>query len=118
MEDSPSISLQTGLELMDAVATGATDESLAVDGSLEVRVLANVARQALLLHLFRCCLCELKDLGSNPTAFNVGSTGAVTAFACHAFAAMLECQLGMRILVEAVYLSLMTQSAGFCAGIV
>ena len=75
-------------ELVDAVATDATDESFAVGSPFEVRVLANVASQALLIHLFRCCFCELKDIGRNPATFNVGFTGAVAAFACHSLAAM------------------------------
>ncbi len=87
-------------ELVDTVATDAADESFAVGGPLDLRVLTNVASQARLLHLFRCCLCELKDLGRNPAAFDMGLTRSVATFACHAFAAMLECQLGMRILVK------------------
>lgn len=43
-------------ELVDAVAVGATDEGLAMRGSLEVRVLPNVAGQALFFHLLRRCL--------------------------------------------------------------
>jgi hypothetical protein len=75
-------------ELVDTVTAGATDESFAVGSPFEVRVFTNVASQALLVHLFGCCLSELKDLGRNPATFNVGLTGAVAAFACHALAAV------------------------------
>ena len=43
-------------ELVTAVATVAADESFAMSGPLEVRMVANVASQALLGHLLRCCL--------------------------------------------------------------
>jgi hypothetical protein len=102
-------------KLVDAVAARATDESFAMGGPLEVGVLTNVASQALRLHLFRRCLCELKDLAGNPAALNMGLPGSVAAFARHAFAAMLERQLGMRIVVETFHLRLMAHGAGFCS---
>src|SRR5260370_5255648 len=105
-------------KLVDAVAAGATDEGFSVGGPLEVRVLTNVASQALLLHLFRCCLCELKNPGRNPAAFNMGLTRSVAAFARHTFAAMLKFQLAMRIIVEALHLVLMAQGAGFFSDVV
>ena len=87
-----------GFELVDAVATGAADESIAVGRPLKVRVIADMASQALLSDLFRCCLGELKDLARIPAALDMGLTGSVTALACHSLAAVLERQLGMRII--------------------
>ena len=107
--------LRLRFKLVGAVAARATDESFAMGGPLEVGVLPNVASQALRLHLFWRCLCELKDLAGDPAALNMGLPGSVAAFACHAFAAMLERQLGMRIVVETFHLRLMAHGAGFCS---
>src|SRR6202048_3702906 len=104
--------LRLGFKLVGAVATRATDQSLTVSGPLEVGMRANMARQALLLHLFRRCLRELKDIARDPAALNMGLTGSVATFACHALAAVLEGQLGMRIVVETLHLGLMTRGAG------
>src|ERR1700733_1285532 len=110
--------LRLRYKLVGAMAAGATDKSFAVGSPLEVRVIANVASHALLLHLFRRCLCELKDIARDPAALDMGFTGSVAAFACHAFAAMLERQLGMRIVVETFHLRLMAHGAGFCSDVV
>ena len=101
-------------KLVGAVAVRATDQSLTVSGPLEVGVRANVARQALLLHLFRRCLCELKDIARDPATLNMGLTGSMAAFTSYAFATVFKGQLGMRIIVETLHLVLMAQGAGFC----
>lgn len=101
-----------------AVATGATDESLAMGGPLKVRMLTSMAGQALRIHLLCCCLFELKDLGRDAAAFDMRLAGAVAAFACHTFAAMLECQIGMRIILEALHFVLMASGTGFCPDVI
>ena len=85
--------LGLSFKLVGAVAARTTDQSLTVSGPLEVGVRANVAGQALLLHLFRRCLRELEDIARNPTALDMGLTGSVAAFACHALAAVFKSQL-------------------------
>src|SRR5271165_4584585 len=90
--------------LVDTVATGAADESLAVGGPVKIRVIANMAGQASRSNLFRGCGCESKDLGRVPAAIDMGLPGSVAALACHSLAAVLKRQLGMRISGEALHL--------------
>jgi len=104
--------------LVDTVATGAADESIAMGGPVKIRVIANMASQASLSNLFRCCFCELKDLGRVPAAIDMGLAGSVAALACHSLAPVLKCQLGMRISGEALHLVLMAGGAGFLSDIV
>jgi hypothetical protein len=106
------------LEFVDTVAAGAADESIAVGGSVKIRVIANMASQASLSNLFRVCFCELKDLGRVPAAIDMGLARSVAALARHSLAAVLKCQLGMRISGEALYLVLMAGGAGFLSDIV
>lgn len=77
-------------KLVYAVAAGATYKCFAMGGPLEVGMITNVASQAFLLHLFRRCLCELKDLGRNTAAFNMGLARSVAIFAGHTFAVVFE----------------------------
>jgi len=105
--------LRLRFKLVGAVAADATDLSLSVSGTLEVWVRANMARQALVLYLFRCCLRELKDIRRDSAALDMGFTGSVAAFTSYAFATVFKSQLGMRIIVEILYLVLMAQGAGF-----
>ena len=98
--------------LVDTVATGAADESIAMGGPVKIRVIANMASQASLSNLFRGCCCESKDLGRIPAAIDMGLAGSVAALACHSLAAVLKCQLGMRISGEALHLVLMAGGAG------
>ena len=106
---------QRGLRfgLVDTVAAGAADKSIAMGGPLKIRMIANMAGQASLSNLFRGCCCESKDLGRIPAAIDMGLAGTVAALACHALAAVFKSQLGMRIIVETLHLVLMTQGAGF-----
>ena len=99
--------LRLRYKLVGDVAACATDESFAVGSSFEVRVVTNVTSHALLVHLFRRCLCELKDIARDPAALNMRLTGSVAAFACYAFAAVFKGQLGMRIIAKALHLGLM-----------
>ena len=104
--------------LVDTVATGAADESIAMGGPVKIRVIANMAGQASLSNLFRGCCREAKDLGRIPAAIDVGLAGSVAALACHSLAAVLKCQLGMRIFGEALHLVLMAGGTGFCPDVV
>ena len=104
--------------LVDTVATGAADESIAMGGAVKIRVIANMASQASRSNLFRSCCCESKDLGRIPAAIDMGLAGAMAALACHSLAAVLKCQLGMRITGEALHLILMAGGAGFLSDIV
>jgi hypothetical protein len=105
-------------KLVDAVAARTTKEGFAVSGSFEVGVLANMARQALLIHLLRRRLRELKDLAPVAAALNMGLARAMATLACHAFAAVLEGQLGVRVVAETLGLSLMACGAGFSSDVV
>jgi len=113
-EGGLACSEQYGLRfgLVDAVTTGAADESIAMGGPIEVRVIAGMAGQAPFRDLFRCRFCELKDLGRIPAAIDMGLARSVAAFACHSLAAVLKGQLGMRIAGEALHLILMAGGAG------
>jgi hypothetical protein len=107
--------LRLRYKLVGAVAARTTDQSLTVGGPLEVGVGTNVARQALLIHLFRRCLCELKDIARDAAALDMGLTRSVAAFACHAFAAVFEGQLRMRIIAKTLHFGLMARCANFCS---
>src|SRR5271156_1250982 len=111
---------QRGLRfgLVDTVAVGAADKGIAMGGPLKIRMIANMASQASLSNLFRGCCCESKDLGRIPAAIDMGLAGSVAALACHALAAMLKCQLGMRISGEALHLVLMAGGAGLGADVI
>lgn len=111
---------QRGLpfRLVDTVAAGAPDESIAMRGPLKIRVITNMATQASLSHLFRGGCCESKDLGRIPAAIDMGLAGSVAALACRSLAAVLKCQLGMRISGETLHLVLMAQGTRFGADVV
>src|ERR1700733_9552667 len=85
---------QRGLRfgLVDTVAAGATDKSIAMGGPLKIRMIANMAGQASLSNLFRGRCGESKDLGRIPTAIDMGLAGSVAPLARHALAAVLKCQ--------------------------
>jgi len=104
--------------LVDTVATGAADESIAMGGPVKIRVIANMAGQASRCNLFWGCFGELKDLRRVPAAVDMGLAGSVAALACHSLAAVLKCQLGMRIFGEALHLVLMAGGARFLSDIV
>ena len=104
--------------LVDTVATGAADESIAMGGPVKIRVIANMAGQASRSNLFWGCFGELKDLRRVPAAVDMGLAGSVAALACHSLAAVLKCQLGMRIFGEALHLVLMAGGARFLSDIV
>ena len=106
------------LGLVDTVATGAADESIAMSGPVKIRVIANMAGQASRFSLFWVGFGELKDLRRVPAAVDMGLAGSVAALACHSLAAVLKCQLGMRIPGEALHLVLMAGGARFLSGIV
>ena len=107
--------LRLRYKLVGAVAACATDKSLTVSGPLEVGVGANVARQALLIYLFRRCFCELKDIARDAAALDMGPARSVAAFACYAFAAVFEGELGMRIIAKTLHFGLMAGGADFCS---
>ena len=111
---------QRGLRfgLVDAVAAGTADKGIAMGGPLKIRMIANMTGQASLSNLFRGCCREAKDLGRIPAAIDMGLAGSVAALACHSLAAVLKCQLGMRISGEALHLVLMAGGAGFLSDIV
>src|SRR3984885_1466137 len=104
-------------ELVHAVATGAADAGVSVGCTFEVGVVTGVAAQALFVNFPRSGLGELKYFGRNPAAFDMGLAGSVAAFAGHSFAAVLECQLVMRIVGEAFHLALVADGAAICSGI-
>jgi hypothetical protein len=104
--------------LVDTVATGAADEGIAMGGPVEIRVIANMAGQASRSNLFWGCFGELEDLGRVPATVDMGLAGSVAALACDSLAAVLKCQLGMRIFGEALHLVLMAGGAGFGADVV
>ena len=104
--------------LVDTVATGAADESIAMGGTVKIRVIANMAGQASRSNLFWGCFGELKDLGRVPAAVDMGLAGSVAALACHSLAAVLKCQLGMRISGKVFHLVLMAGGAGLGADVV
>ena len=104
--------------LVDTVATGAADESIAMGGPVEIWVIANMAGQASRSNLFWGCFGELEDLGRVSAAVDMGLARSVAALACHSLAAVLKCQLGMRIFREALHLVLMAGGAGFLSDIV
>lgn len=102
-------------EFVYAVAAGATDKSFAMGGPLEVGVLTNMASEALRFHLFRRCLCELKDRVCHPAAFDVGLARPVAAFAGHSLAAVLQGKPRVRIIGKSLHLVLVADGAGFCS---
>jgi hypothetical protein len=104
--------------LVDTVAAGAADESIAMGGPVKIRVIANMASQASLSNLFRGRCCESKDLGRIPAAIDMGLAGSVAALAGHSLAAVLKCQLGMRISGEALHLVLMAGGTGIGSDVV
>ena len=104
--------------LVDTVATGAADESIAMGGPVKIRVIFRMAGQTSCSDLFWSCFGELKDLRRIPAAVDMGLAGSVAALACHSLAAVLKCQLGMRIFGEAFHLVLMAGGAGFLSDIV
>jgi hypothetical protein len=83
---------QDGLrfELMDAVTTGASDQSIAMGSPVEVRVVAKMAGQAPFRDLFRRRFGEPEYFGRIPAAVDMGLAGSVAAFACHSLAAVLK----------------------------
>ena len=106
------------LGLVDTMAAGAADESIAVGGPVKIRMIFRMAGQASCSDLFWSCFGELKDLRRLAAAVNVGLAGPVATLACHALAAVLKCQLGMRIPGEALHLVLMAGGAGLGADVV
>ena len=106
-----------GFELVHAMAAGAADTGVSVGGSLEIRMVACVAGEALRFDLFRCRLGELEDLGCISSAVNVGLTGAVAAFAGHALPAVLQRKLSMGIGFEALHLVRVADRAAISSGI-
>jgi hypothetical protein len=106
-----------GFELVHTVAADAADTGVSVGGSLEIRMVACVAGEALLLDLFRCRLTELEDLGCISSAVNVRLAGAVAAFAGDALPVVLERKLSMGIAIEALHLVCVADSAAISSGI-
>ena len=106
------------LGLVDTVATGAADQSVAMGGPVKIRVIANMASQASRSNLFRGCCGESKDLGRIAAAIDMGLAWSVAALACHSLATVLKCQLGMRISSEALDPVLMAGGAGFLSDII
>lgn len=99
------------LELVDAVAADTTDTCFSVGGSLEIRVLANMAGKAFLVDLLRSCLAELKGLGRDSAALDVGLAGSVAAFTGHTLAVVLECQLRVWVIGKGIHLGLVADGA-------
>ena len=106
--------------LVDTVATGAADESIAMGGTVKIRVIANMAGQASRSNLFWGCFGELKDLGRVPAAVDVGLAGSVAAFAAGIFRSFLAARdaLEMRIAEELVEHRRVASLAGFTADVV
>lgn len=105
-------------ELMNAVATGAADERIAMGGPIKVRMVANMASEASIGNLFGGGFCESEDFAGISAAVDMGLAGSVAAFACHSFALVLKCQLRMRIAGEALHLILMAQGTGLGANVI
>src|ERR1019366_3797112 len=78
----------------------AADPGLGVGSTLEVRVRARVAAQAGRIHLLLGQLGQHLDLGYVAAAFYVGLARPVAALAGHAVAAMLQRELGMRVVLK------------------
>lgn len=100
---------------VNAVATRATYACIAVCGSLEIGMRCGVAFQALVIGGLRRHFAEPEDLFYITASLHMLSARPVTAFACHPFASVQQCEPGVRILREFLSNVFMAGLAGFWA---
>lgn len=101
--------------LMNAVAAKTAHAGLRMWRAQEVRMRVCMAAQARLVDLRGRQLVETHNLGDIATAVHVRLACAVAAFTRRSCSAVLQCQLGMRIVRHTVCLVLVTGRAGVIA---